>query len=77
MDGTVGSITIKPDQMLIVGPFIILIMAPILDFVIYPFFGEKLTPLRKMGFGGFLAALAFILAGIVELQVEVIRFIIN
>ena len=72
MNGILGSITIQPDQMLILSPLIVLIMAPILDFIVFPIFGEALTPLKKMGIGGFLAGTAFVIAGVVELQVEVV-----
>ena len=74
MDGSLGSATIQPEQMFIISPLMILFLVPLLDKLIFPLINKNgffLTPLRKIGFGGFLAGLAFVIAGIVELNVEV------
>ena len=74
MDGSLGSVTIQPEQMFILSPFMILFLVPLMDKVIFPLLNKKglfLTPLKKIGFGGFLAALAFVIAGVVELNIEV------
>jgi dipeptide/tripeptide permease len=75
MDGTLGSVTIQPEQMFIISPFMILFLVPIMDKLIFPLLNKKglfLTPLKKIGIGGFLAAMSFVIAGIVELNVEVL-----
>lgn len=73
MDGTLGAITIKPDQLQIVNPLLILALVPVFESVIYPCFKKcgLLTPLQRIGAGGLLAGLAFVVSGIVELQLEV------
>jgi solute carrier family 15 oligopeptide transporter 1 len=72
MDGRIGPITILPDQMTTLNPLIILIMVPVFEAFIYPtarrFF--VVTPLRKMAFGGCLAALSFVVAGLIQLKVN-------
>lgn len=73
MDGTLGSATIKPDQMGIVNPLLIIAITPIFNSLIYPLFKKcgLLTPLQRIGTGGFLIGLAFVISGIVELNLEV------
>lgn len=53
------------------NPLIVLIMVPVFEAFIYPGFRRvcKITPLRKMAVGGCLAALAFVLAGLLQLKV--------
>ncbi|XP_046443391.1 peptide transporter family 1-like isoform X5 [Daphnia pulex] len=72
MDGTLGATTIKPDQLQIVNPLLILALVPVFESVIYPCFKKcgLLTPLQRIGAGGLLAGLAFVVSGIVELQLE-------
>jgi solute carrier family 15 oligopeptide transporter 1 len=54
MDGYVGSAKIKPDQMQILNPVMILAFLPIFQSFIYPLIekcGIKMTALRKMSAG--------------------------
>ena len=74
MNGQLGSWTIKPDQMQVINPFLILAMIPMFETVVYPLLSkchllEK--PLQRITVGGFLAALAFIVSALVEFQLEV------
>lgn len=72
MNGDIGFMNIKPDQMQVINPLLILILIPVFDCVIYPLLarvGIK-RPLQKMAVGGFLAALAFIISGLIETQLE-------
>ncbi|CAD7089903.1 unnamed protein product [Hermetia illucens] len=72
MVGDIGGYQIKPDQMQVVNPLLILAFIPVFDYGIYPML-EKIgikRPLQKLTLGGLLAALAFILSGIVELNLE-------
>ena len=72
MDGSLGITSIKPDQMQIINPLLILILVPIFESLIYPCFSRcnLMTPLQRMATGGLLAALSFIISGVVEIQVE-------
>nr|XP_018914464.1 PREDICTED: peptide transporter family 1-like isoform X1 [Bemisia tabaci] len=73
MDGTVTPWwTIKPDQMQILNPMLILIFIPLFETVVYPVLqnvGIK-RPLQKIGLGGFLTAVAFLISAIVEYKLE-------
>ncbi|PZC71469.1 hypothetical protein B5X24_HaOG213365, partial [Helicoverpa armigera] len=71
MEQDIGSWTLKADQMQVLNPLLILIFIPIFEVAIYPFMSWcKLIrkPLHKMIWGGILAACAFIISGIVELN---------
>lgn len=68
MDGRVGPLTILPDQMNTFNPLIILIIVPLFEAYIYPMARRfvKVTPLRKMALGGLCAAIAFMVAGFLQ-----------
>ncbi|GLH14543.1 Peptide transporter family 1 [Gryllus bimaculatus] len=73
MTGALGSWSLKPDQMQVVNPLLILIFIPIFESIIYPLLKKcnLLTkPLQRLGVGGVLAAIAFGISAIVELQLE-------
>ncbi|XP_012222206.1 solute carrier family 15 member 1 isoform X2 [Linepithema humile] len=73
MDGQIGSFVLLPDQLQAVNPLLIVIFIPIFETCIYPFFTRIHmidTPLKKLVVGGFLASLAFVAAGLVELGLE-------
>lgn len=73
MDGTLGSSAIKPDQIGIVNPLLIIGITPIFNSLIYPCFTKcgLLTPLQRIGAGGFLIGISFLISGVVELNLEV------
>jgi len=73
MDGRLGDVaTIKADQLQIANPLLILALVPVFESVVYPLFARcrLLTPLQRIGTGGILAAVAFVVSGIVELNLE-------
>ncbi|KAL0113725.1 hypothetical protein PUN28_012687 [Cardiocondyla obscurior] len=73
MDGRIGSFVLLPDQLQAVNPLLIIIFIPIFETCIYPCFAKIHfidTPLKKLVVGGLLASVAFILAGIVEIEIE-------
>lgn len=72
MDGNIGWYTIKPDQMIVLNSVFGVIMIPVFEKVLYPLLscvGIK-TSLQKIVLGAVFAAVAFILAGVLELQLE-------
>lgn len=78
MNGQIGSFTIKPDQMQTLNPLFCLILIPLFDKVIYPAFAKYnllKRPLKRIFFGGLLAACAFIISGTVEIALQVSFFI--
>ncbi|XP_031147589.1 solute carrier family 15 member 1 [Sander lucioperca] len=73
MDGNFGILTIQPDQMQTVNPILILVFVPFVDSVIYPLIAKcklNFTPLKRMTVGMFLAALAFVAAALVQIQID-------
>ncbi|VDL70711.1 unnamed protein product [Nippostrongylus brasiliensis] len=72
MNGRIGWLTVLPEQINILNPLIVLMMVPLFEGVIYPC-ARKLfhvTPLRKMAVGCLLTATAFIMAGLLQLEVN-------
>jgi len=75
MDGQIGGFVLLPDQLQAVNPLLIIIFIPIFETCIYPAFAKIHfidTPLKKLVVGGLLASVAFVAAGIVEIELEVI-----
>ncbi|KAM4859937.1 solute carrier family 15 member 1 [Thomomys bottae] len=73
MTGRFGSIEIQPDQMQTVNAILIVIMVPIVDAVVYPLIakcGFNFTSLKKMTVGMFLASMAFVVAAIVQVEID-------
>jgi len=71
MNGVVGGVTVKPDQMQVINPVMILFLLPLFDKVIYPLFakfGLLKKPLQKMVVGGMLTAASFVISGFLELN---------
>uniref|UniRef100_A0A4W5PD70 Solute carrier family 15 member 1 n=1 Tax=Hucho hucho TaxID=62062 RepID=A0A4W5PD70_9TELE len=59
---------------LTVNPILILTLVPIMDSVVYPLIkkcGLNFTPLKRMTVGMFLAAMAFVAAALVQIQIDV------
>ncbi|KAH8287397.1 hypothetical protein KR054_006685, partial [Drosophila jambulina] len=72
MDGDMGAWDIKPDQLQVLNPLLILLFIPLYDVAFYP--ALRLVgisrPLQKLTMGGILAGVAFIISGVVELNLE-------
>ncbi|KAI8430769.1 hypothetical protein MSG28_000931 [Choristoneura fumiferana] len=71
MHQDIGGWQLKADQMQVLNPLLILIFIPLFEVAIYPFLTWcRLVrkPLHKMIWGGILAACAFIISGVVELN---------
>ncbi|ALC48233.1 CG2930 [Drosophila busckii] len=72
MDGDMGSWDIKPDQLQVLNPLLILVFIPLYDVAFYPalrLVGIR-RPLQKLTLGGILAGVAFCISGAVELNLE-------
>ncbi|XP_056871158.1 solute carrier family 15 member 1 [Takifugu flavidus] len=73
MNGNFGALVIQPDQMQTFNPILILTLVPIMDSLIYPLIkkcGLNFTPLKRMTVGMVLAAIAFICAALVQLEID-------
>ena len=72
MNGVVGNAgTIKPDQMQVINPLLILFLLPLFDKIIYPAFAKcnmLVKPLQRMTAGGILTASSFFISGFLELE---------
>jgi len=68
--------TIKPDQMQVMNPLLILLFIPLFETVVYPILAKIgiRKPLQKIALGGILAALAFVLSSIVQNKIIVSIF---
>ncbi|XP_039755936.1 peptide transporter family 1-like [Pararge aegeria] len=73
MDGRLGFITIKPDQLQVFGPICILIFIPLFTKYLYPCLEKRnilTNPLHKLTLGGVLAGIAFIASALVEIYIK-------
>ncbi|MCB1061908.1 MAG: POT family MFS transporter [Verrucomicrobiae bacterium] len=72
MNRNVFSVELEPGQLLAVNPFLILVFIPLFNYVIYPIAGRfvRITPLRKMGTGLFLAVTSFVVCAMIESRIE-------
>lgn len=73
MNGNLGPISIKPEQMGIFNAILILSLIPAFDRVIYPTLGDmgvSLQPLAKIFWGMALAAFSFVLAALLQFFME-------
>ena len=71
MNGQIGEWIIKPDQMQLLNPILIMILIPSFNRFVYPFlskFNILKKPLQRMVTGGFFNAAAFFISGFLELQ---------
>lgn len=75
MDGDLGGYTLRSDQIQALNPILVLILIPLYDGVIYPIFERcqmPLSALKKMTGGLILAALAFVICALVQIQIQTI-----
>ena len=75
MNGWQGgdSFKMRPDQIQILNPVMILLFLPLFSKVIYPLFekcGIRMTALRRMSAGQFITALAFVVSGFLQYSIE-------
>ena len=61
-----------PAQIQTVNPIFILVMLPLFSYAVYPAINRvfKLTPLRKLGMGLFITALAFLIVGLIQARID-------
>ena len=72
MDRHLFGIEWKAAQIQTVNPIFILVMLPLFSYIIYPALDRvfRLTPLRKIGLGLFVTALAFLIVGLIQLRID-------
>ncbi|XP_031574670.1 peptide transporter family 1-like [Actinia tenebrosa] len=77
MDGDIGVLgTIKPDQMQALNAVFIILLIPVFEGIIYPLV-KKPRPLKRMAIGMMLGALAFVIAGLVQLKIQASEMVIT
>jgi POT family proton-dependent oligopeptide transporter len=72
MNREFGGVTWLQSQVQAVNPFLILVLIPLFAYVVYPFcnrFLFTMTPLRKIGIGLFLTAIAFTMSALIEQRI--------
>ena len=73
MNGKIGPISIKPEQMGVFNAILILLLIPAFDRIIYPTLGQlgvSMQPLAKIFWGMSLAAFSFVLAAGLQFLIE-------
>ncbi len=74
MDGNLfGVYRLKPDQIQVVNPLLIICMIPLFEYVIYPLLAKinlLKKPLQRITTGGILAAVSFIICALFQLKIE-------
>ncbi|XP_039274283.2 solute carrier family 15 member 1-like [Styela clava] len=73
MNGYVGAIQVKPDQMQVFNPLLIVTMIPLFEATLYPClrkYNINFSPLRRMTLGMILAGISFILAAGVQMEMD-------
>lgn len=72
MNGQLGGWTIKPDQIQVINPLLIILMIPVYEYVFYPIFRKIgiTRPLQRMTVGGVLAGISFLIVGFIQLAIE-------
>ncbi|CAD5112141.1 DgyrCDS1380 [Dimorphilus gyrociliatus] len=68
-----GNFMIEPDMMGALNPFFVVILIPFIELVLYPVLNKLAIlqkPIERMSFGMFLAALSFVLGGILQIQIN-------
>ncbi|CAG7732664.1 unnamed protein product, partial [Allacma fusca] len=73
MDGSFFGFEIKPDHIQVINPLLVLALIPAFDRFVYPALGKfnlLKKPLQKLGVGGVLAAISFVMAGFIQLHLE-------
>ncbi|CAG2100098.1 unnamed protein product [Medioppia subpectinata] len=74
MDGKMGDVyRLKPDQIQVVNPILIILFIPVFEYIIYPAFAKinfLKKSLQRIVCGGILAAVAFAICGFFQLSIE-------
>lgn len=72
MNGDIGFYTIKPDQMQLFNPLLILTFIPIVQYGLYPLLNHIgiRRPLQKMAVGGILAGVSFLFSAFAQVQIN-------
>jgi POT family proton-dependent oligopeptide transporter len=65
-----GNYKIGPEQMLAANPILVIIFVPIMTLGLYPLLGRFASPLRRMSYGMFLAALSFVIVALIQVKID-------
>lgn len=72
MNGDIGFYELKPDQMQLINPLLVLFMIPLFEAFLYPVL-KRIglgTPLKRITLGGILAAISFYISAMVHAKIE-------
>ncbi len=72
MDRVIFSVELLPSQINAVNPVLIMILIPFFSYVVYPFINQywKLTALRKIAVGLFIAVIAFSISSAIQFAID-------
>jgi proton-dependent oligopeptide transporter, POT family len=66
----IGTYKVGPEQMLAINPILVMIFVPIMTLWLYPVLGRLASPLRRMSYGMFLAALSFVIVALLQQRLD-------
>ena len=66
----IGTYKVGPEQMLAINPLLVMLFVPIMTLWLYPLLGRLASPLRRMAYGMFLAALSFVIVAILQERLD-------
>lgn len=66
----IGNYKVGPEQMLAINPILVMIFVPIMTLGLYPMLGRFASPLRRMSYGMFLAALSFVIVALIQVKID-------
>ena len=66
----IGKYTFGAEQMQSANPAFVMLLIPLLALGLYPLLGKLATPLRRMSAGMFIAAISFLLVGLLQVRIE-------
>ncbi|KAJ6641535.1 Peptide transporter family 1 [Pseudolycoriella hygida] len=72
MNGDIGFYDVKPDQLGVLNPLLVLLLIPVFEYVINPLLAKAgiRTALQKVTVGGICGGMSFVVSAIVESQIE-------
>ncbi|ESN91171.1 hypothetical protein HELRODRAFT_90377, partial [Helobdella robusta] len=73
MNGEMSGFVVLPDMISFLNPSLVVMVVPLLEYLVYPCFEKMripLRPLQKMSLGMFLAAVAFLMTGFLQIAIN-------
>ncbi len=66
----IGNWIIGPEEMLSANPLLVMLLIPFMTLWLYPVLGRLASPLRRMAYGMFLAALSYVVVALLQVRLD-------